>query len=198
MAELTDPVAFFYEGLGKSLSGAIACLTAAVLNRNPTTYLIKSFFVASFLVATRLSIGVGIALLIEVVGCVKRKSEAKLRGKHILIIEDYHFMGILLMDLLKHYGHHASHAHSGKQALKEIARNPPDIILLDLSLSDTSGLELARKLRKNEETKSISILAMSALPIDKEKSLEAGCNDFILKPFSTPQLLAQLAMLVRP
>ncbi len=145
-----------------------------------------------------MSIGLGIALLDEVMGCVKRKSEDRLKEKHILVVEDYSLMGALLVDLLKHYDHHASHVHSVEQALKEIAHKPPDIILLDLSLSDTSGLEFARKLRKNEKTKSIPVLAMSALPIDNEKWLEAGCNDFILKPFDTSQLLAQLAALVRP
>ncbi len=127
---------------------------------------------------------------------VERKFEEKLRGKHILVIEDYSLMGALLVDLLRHYDHHASHAHSVEQALIEIAHKPPDIILLDLSLS-TSGLEFARKLRKDEKTNSIPILAMSASPSDNEKWLEAGCNDFILKPFNTSQLLIQLAGLVR-
>ena len=170
----------------------------AVLNRNPATYLIESFSLTSFLINAHASIGLGIALLDEVMGGVTRESAGKLKGKHILVVEDYSLMGALLVDLLKHYDHHASHAHSRKQALREIAHKPPDIILLDLSLSDTSGLELARTLRKNEKTKSIPILAMSALPIDNEKWLEAGCNDFILKPFNTSQLLAQLAALVRP
>lgn len=128
-------------------------------------------------------------------GCVKRKSEGKLKGKHILVVEDHPLLGALLMDLLKHYDH-ASLTSSGNEAIKEIKQKPPDIVLLDLSLPDMSGLEVARKLRNNQRTESIPILAMSGSEIEKTESLEAGCNDFILKPFDTSQLLAQLARLV--
>jgi two-component system, OmpR family, phosphate regulon response regulator PhoB len=130
-------------------------------------------------------------------GRVKRESEDKLKGKHILVVEDYPLMGALLMKLLKHYDH-ASYASSGNEAIKEIKQKPPDIVLLDLSLPDMSGLEVARKLRSNQKTKSIPILAMSGSQIEKKECLEAGCDDFILKPFNTSQLLAQLAGLVRP
>jgi two-component system phosphate regulon response regulator PhoB len=128
-------------------------------------------------------------------GRLKGKSDEKLKGKHILVVEDYPLMGALLMDLLKRYGH-ASYASSGNEAIKEIKQKPPDIVLLDLRLPDMSGLEVARKLRNNQRTKSIPILAMSGFQIEKKEWLEAGCNDFILKPFDTSQLLAQLATLV--
>lgn len=124
------------------------------------------------------------------------KFDEKLKGKHILIVEDYPLMGALLMDLLKRYDH-ASCARSGNEAIKEIKQKQPDIILLDLNLPDMSGLEVARKLRNNPKTKSIPILAMSGSAIEKKQCLEAGCSDLILKPFDTSQLLAQLATLVR-
>jgi two-component system phosphate regulon response regulator PhoB len=130
-------------------------------------------------------------------GRLKGKPDEKLKGKHILVVEDYPLMGALLMDLLKRYDH-ASYARSGNEAIKEIKQKPPDIVLLDLSLPDMSGLEVARKLRNNQRTKSIPILAMSGSQIEKKECLEAGCNDFILKPFDTSQLLARLAGLVRP
>ena len=129
--------------------------------------------------------------------CVKIKSEGKLKGKHILVVEDYPHLGALLVRLLKKYVQ-TSYAHSGKQALREITDKPPDIVLLDLTLPDMSGLEVARKLGNNRKTKSIPILAMSGFQIEKQKWLEAGCDDFILKPFDSSQLLAQLAALVRP
>jgi DNA-binding response OmpR family regulator len=160
------------------------------------TYLFKSFSLTSILINAHASLGLGIALLVEVMGCVKRKSEGKLKGKHILVVEDHPLIGALIMDLLKGYDD-ASHAHSGKEALREIRHKPPDIVLLDLCLPDMSGLELARKLRKNQRTKSIPILAMSGFQIEKKECSEAGCNDFILKPFNTSQLLDQLAALVR-
>ena len=154
-----------------------------------------SLFVSSSPNDTHASFGLGIALLDEVMGGLEGKSDEKLKGKHILVVEDYPLMGALLMDLLKQYNH-ASYARSGNEAIKEIKQKRPDIILLDLSLPDMSGLEVARRLRNNQRTKSIPILAMSGSAIEKKTCLEAGCNDFILKPFDTSQLLAQLATLV--
>jgi len=83
-------------------------------------------------------------------GCVKRKSESKLIGKHILVVEDYPHLGGLLIKLLEKYVY-TSYAHSGKQALREIRQKPPDIVLLDLCLPDMSGLEVARKLRNDQQ-----------------------------------------------
>lgn len=126
---------------------------------------------------------------------LERKSDKKLKNTHVLVVEDYPLMGALLMDLLKQHVH-ASYARSGSEAIKEIKQKRPDIVLLDLSLPDISGLEVAKKLRNNQRTQSMPILAMSGSPIEKKMCLEAGCNDFILKPFETSQLLAQLAKLI--
>lgn len=126
-------------------------------------------------------------------GNVKRHK--KLKGKRILVVEDHDLMGKLLVNLLKHYDH-ASHARSAKEALQEVRREPPDIILLDIILPDMSGLEVARAVRQNEKTKSIPILAMSGSPSEKSKCLEVGCDGFILKPFDIQQLLNELAALL--
>ena len=122
------------------------------------------------------------------------KSDTNLKGKHILVVEDHPVMGEILTTLLKSYDH-ACHARSGKEALKQIEQQTPDIILLDLTLPDTNGLELARIIRRTKKTKSTPILAMSGHASSKE-SLNAGCNDFIRKPFSTEDLLDHLARLV--
>lgn len=119
-------------------------------------------------------------------------SHHKLRGKHILVVEDHEFMGKLLVDVLKHYDH-ASLARSGKQALFEIRRQAPSIILLDVSLPDMNGLELVKMMRQTKEMRSIPVLAMSASADEKGKCLEAGCNGFILKPFDIDHLLSELS-----
>ena len=118
----------------------------------------------------------------------------KLADKHILVVEDHPFVGEILTELLTRYDH-PSHADSGKEALRQIKQKRPNIILLDLSLPDINGLELAKLVRQNKRTKSVRILAMSATRVDRRKWLQAGCNDFILKPFSTPTLLARLSKL---
>ena len=118
----------------------------------------------------------------------------KLTDKQILVVEDHPFVGEILTELLTLFDH-PSHVNSGKEALKQIKQKRPNIILLDLSLPDMNGLEVAKWLRQNDTTKSIRILAMSGSPMDRQAWLEAGCNDFILKPFSTSTLLARLSKL---
>ena len=119
-------------------------------------------------------------------------SHHKLHGKHILVVEDHEFMGKLLVDVLKHYDH-ASLARSGKQALDEIQRQTPSVVLLDVSLPDMNGLELVKMMRQTKGMMSIPILAMSASADERSKCLEAGCNGFILKPFDIDHLLNELS-----
>jgi putative two-component system response regulator len=122
----------------------------------------------------------------------RRDQYKKLYGKHILIVDDYLALGKMLSQLLKEYDH-ASYVTSGKQALQEIDRELPDIVLLDITLPDINGLDLARALRQNPKTKSIPILAMSGKPAERSSSLAAGCDDFILKPFAMRTLLNRLS-----
>jgi CheY-like chemotaxis protein len=124
-----------------------------------------------------------------------RRNTKKVHSKRILVVEDHSLVSESLIDLLRLYGN-PTHANSGRDALRQIKRKAPDIILLDLSLPDMNGLEVARIVRRNETTKSIPILAMSASPMDKKKCLEIGCNNFILKPFSVSNLLIRLAELI--
>ena len=125
----------------------------------------------------------------------RRKSAVKKLGdKRILVVEDHPFVGEILTRLLTGYDH-PSHAGSGKEALKQIKHQSPNIILLDLSLPDMDGLEVARLLRQKETTKSVRILAMSGIPLDRRNLLHAGCDDFILKPFSIDTLLDRLSKL---
>lgn len=125
----------------------------------------------------------------------RRKSGLKkLTDKQILVVEDHPFVGEILTELLRVFDH-PSHVDSGKEALKRIKQKRPNIILLDLSLPDMNGLEVARRLRQTDTTRSIRILAMSGSPLDKRNCLEAGCDDFILKPFSMSTLLARLSKL---
>ena len=122
-------------------------------------------------------------------------SFSKLKDKHVLVVEDNELMGKILVDLLKQW-YHATHVRSGREALREIKENPPDIILLDISLRDTSGVEVAKIVRHDSKTEFTPILAMSGSPSEKRQCLEAGCNDFILKPFEISQLLDQLTALL--
>jgi CheY-like chemotaxis protein len=98
-----------------------------------------------------------------------RRNTKKFHSKRILVVEDYSLVSESLIDLLRGYGN-PSHADSGRDALRQIKRKTPDVILLDLTLPDMNGLEVARLVRGNEKTKSIPILAMSASPMDKKNA----------------------------
>jgi chemosensory pili system protein ChpA (sensor histidine kinase/response regulator) len=87
----------------------------------------------------------------------------------MLVVEDQPLVSEILIDLLGRYDH-PTQAHSGRDALEQIEHKVPDVILLDLSLPDMNGLEVARVVRQKEKTKSIPILAMSGTPIDKKNA----------------------------
>ncbi len=82
-----------------------------------------------------------------------------------------------------------------EQAFREAKKNKPHLILLDLVLRDTNGLDLARKLKADPETRDILIVAVTSYPdrFSKTQALEAGCDAFLLKPISTRELSKQLA-----
>jgi CheY-like chemotaxis protein len=116
----------------------------------------------------------------------------KLKGKHILVVEDQALFADILLRLTKQHGIRLSHAESGNKAIKAIEENTPDVILLDLLLPDMDGLEFAQFVRRNENTKSVPIIAMSGEPRRRESSLQNGCNAFIQKPFRLPELFSQI------
>jgi len=116
-----------------------------------------------------------------------------LKRKNILIVEDHPSLADILRRIITAYGACVSYVDSGNKALTQVKRKPPDLILLDLSLPDMDGLEVATRLRQNENTKSVPILLMSASPNKKRECLRSGCNDFILKPFDITELLARIS-----
>ena len=120
----------------------------------------------------------------------------KLQGKHILILDDDALFLHVLTDLITEYGIRVSYAQSGNKALYEIEQHTPNIILLDLELSDMEGLDLATLVRQNDQTKDIPILFMSGDIDQKAECLRRASSDFIWKPFTLSDLLARLATFV--
>src|SRR5207249_10853519 len=85
---------------------------------------------------------------------------------------------------------------SGTKALDAIKQELPDFILLDLGLPDMSGLAVVTRLRRDEKTRSVPILAMSGNSSREKICLRTGCNDFILKPFDISELLERISALL--
>jgi CheY-like chemotaxis protein len=86
---------------------------------------------------------------------------------------------------------------NGERAVFEAVERPPALILLDLMLPSLSGWEVARRLRQNQRTKSVPIIAVTALarPQERESALHAGCDGYLSKPFA-PDDMARLIAVV--
>jgi two-component system KDP operon response regulator KdpE len=114
----------------------------------------------------------------------------------ILIIDDEVQIRRLLEITLSANGYKISEASTGKEGLTFAATNHPVLIILDLGLPDTDGLDVLKKLRE-WYTKPILILSVRNSEDDIVKALDAGANDYLTKPFRTGELLARIRVAIR-
>ena len=114
--------------------------------------------------------------------------------KHILVVEDEEDNRQILRDLFATAGYEMTEAVNGEEALAEVARQRPDLILMDIQLPVMDGYETTRRIRINPAWKSLPIIAVTsyALAGDKDKALAAGCDAYVTKPYSPRQLLATI------
>ena len=112
----------------------------------------------------------------------------------VLVVEDEPSIAELIAVNLRHNGFAPTVVFDGVAAQREVDAVLPDVILLDWMLPGESGASLARGWRKNERTKTIPILMLTARSdeSDKVQGLDAGADDYITKPFSTQELLARI------
>jgi two-component system KDP operon response regulator KdpE len=108
-----------------------------------------------------------------------------------LIIDDEVQMRRLLRVALESAGYSIHEAENGTLGLQAVALSRPDVILLDLSLPDSDGLTVLRRLREWSQTP-VVVLTVRDADADKVAALDAGADDYVTKPFSTPELLARL------
>lgn len=111
--------------------------------------------------------------------------------KIALIIDDEVQIRRLLRVALESEDYDAREAKSGQEGLQEIAVRRPDVILLDLGLPDMDGLEVLKRLREWSEAP-VLVLSVRDDEAGKIAALDAGAEDYVTKPFSTPELLARL------
>lgn len=108
-----------------------------------------------------------------------------------LVIDDEPQIRRLLRLVLEAEGYQVAEAATGQEGVVTAAQRPPDIILLDLGLPDLEGIEVLRRLR---EWSSVPVIILSVRDAEAAKvaALDAGADDYVTKPFSTPELLARL------
>ena len=113
--------------------------------------------------------------------------------KRILVVEDQEDNRQIVRDLLTANDYEMTEAENGEEALAAVAKNRPDLILMDIQLPVMDGYEATRRIKADPSLSSIPIIAVTsyALSGDEEKARAAGCNDFVPKPYSPRQLLAK-------
>jgi two-component system, OmpR family, phosphate regulon response regulator PhoB len=117
----------------------------------------------------------------------------------IAVIEDEEALSILLRYNLEAEGYLVSTILRGDEAEEELRHQPPDLIILDWMLPGVSGIELCRRLRNRAETSRIPIIMLTARGEESERvrGLATGADDYVVKPFSTPELMARVKALLR-
>jgi len=116
----------------------------------------------------------------------------------ILLVEDNEMNRDMLSRRLQRKGYEVSMAVDGRQGVEMARAGGFDLILMDMSLPEIDGWEATRQLRAVPETQTVPIIGLTAHAMagDREKALEAGCNDYDTKPVELPRLLGKIEALL--
>jgi two-component system cell cycle response regulator DivK len=116
----------------------------------------------------------------------------------ILLVEDNEMNRDMLSRRLIRNGHEVSIAIDGQQGVDMALAQLPDLILMDMSLPVIDGWEATRRVRANDVTRTIPVIALTAHAMagDREKAMEAGCDDYDTKPIEITRLLGKITALL--
>jgi DNA-binding response OmpR family regulator len=115
----------------------------------------------------------------------------------VLLVEDEPDIASPLMQTLEREGYLVDHAPTGRDAIASVGRREHDVVVLDLGLPDMDGLEVCRRLRASGYAGAVLMLTARAQEIDRVVGLDAGADDYLVKPFGLAELLARLRALLR-
>ncbi len=127
------------------------------------------------------------------------RSAASTRAPRVLVVEDEQALSLLLSYNLESEGFAVECVARGDEAELRLAETAPDLVILDWMLPGVSGLELCRRLRAKEETRGLPIIMLTARGEESERvrGLSVGADDYVVKPFSVPELMARVRSLLR-
>ena len=116
----------------------------------------------------------------------------------ILLVEDNEMNRDMLSRRLVRKGHEVIVGEDGRVGVEMAARERPDVILMDMSLPVIDGWEATRRIKADDGTASIPVIALTAhaMSSDRDKALEAGCDDYDTKPVELPRLLEKIEALL--
>jgi DNA-binding response OmpR family regulator len=115
----------------------------------------------------------------------------------LFVVEDDRAMLRGIEENLRYEGHVVRSAQQGDLALREIATDRPDLVILDVMLPGLSGFEVCRQVRRTDRRLPILMLTARADDVDKVMGLDLGADDYLTKPFSLSELLARVRALLR-
>lgn len=115
-------------------------------------------------------------------------------SQRVLVVEDNRDNMTLIVDVLKSLDYEVMQAEDGETGINLATSARPDLILMDLSLPKIDGWEATRKIKADDELKQIPIIALTAHAMvgDRERALEAGCDDYMSKPIDLQILATKL------
>ena len=115
-------------------------------------------------------------------------------SRRVLVVEDHEENRRIMRDLLTSAGYEMIEAVTGEEGVTLAERERPDLILMDIQLPGLDGYEATRRIKANPTLRTIPIIAVTsyALSGDDIKAREAGCTDYVTKPFSPRALLAKI------
>ena len=122
-----------------------------------------------------------------------------MQGKLILIVEDESAIREMIRFALTRADFRVAEAANGQEARLRIADERPDLILMDWMMPGISGVELTREIKTQPTTKDIPVIMVTARAEEEDKirGLNLGCDDYVSKPFSFPELIARIQAVLR-
>ncbi|HVZ88137.1 MAG TPA: response regulator [Polyangia bacterium] len=117
----------------------------------------------------------------------------------VLVVDDDPDINEALREGLRAAGYDAVGAHTGQEALEEIDRQNPDLVLLDQMLPDLDGVEVCRRIRATPRTKRVPVVFLTARSGQEARvrGLAAGADDYVVKPFSMRELILRIGAVLR-
>jgi two-component system, OmpR family, response regulator MprA len=116
---------------------------------------------------------------------------------HVLVVDDDEPIAAALRRVLEYEGLRVSVAHDGHAALDQARKDPPDLVVLDLMLPGVDGIAVCGRLRAEHQGSLVLMLTARDAMADRVRGLDAGADDYLVKPFAYEELLARVRALLR-
>ena len=119
------------------------------------------------------------------------------RLPRVLVVDDEENITFLLDSALRHFGYDVRVSSNGRDAIAQVERFDPDVVLLDVMLPDLDGFEIVRRLRLDGSKVPVLFLSAKDATEDKVRGLTLGGDDYVTKPFSLEEVIARIQVILR-